>query len=79
MTKSVSVHIVTYNSEKDIKECLKAVSKQSHPLQALVIIDNQSKDQTGEQVKEIAHLFGSKLKFISNVQNVGFAPSIIKQ
>ncbi|MGG1619433.1 glycosyltransferase family 2 protein [Paenibacillus sp. NRS-1782] len=74
MTKSVSVHIVTYNSEKDIKECLKAVSKQSHPLQALVIIDNQSKDQTGEQVKEIAHLFGSKLKFISNVQNVGFAP-----
>ncbi|WP_342415689.1 glycosyltransferase family 2 protein [Paenibacillus sp. FSL R10-2782] len=74
MTKSVSVHIVTYNSEKDIKECLKAVSKQSHPLQAVVIIDNQSRDQTGEQVKELADLFGSKLKYISNVQNVGFAP-----
>ncbi|MGM1021345.1 MAG: glycosyltransferase family 2 protein [Bacillota bacterium] len=74
MIKSVSVHIVTYNSEKDIKECLKAVSKQSHPPQEVIIIDNLSKDQTGEQVKEIAHLFGSKLKFISNVQNVGFAP-----
>ncbi|MCP3794765.1 glycosyltransferase family 2 protein [Paenibacillus sp. CH40] len=74
MIKSVSVHIVTYNSEKDIQECLEAVSKQSYPLQAVVIIDNQSKDQTEEQVKEIAHLFGSKFKFVSNVQNVGFAP-----
>ncbi|MDQ0492743.1 glycosyltransferase family 2 protein [Paenibacillus brasilensis] len=74
MIKSVSVHIVTYNSEKDIRECLKAVSKQSFPPQEVVIIDNQSKDQTGEQVKEIAHLFGTKLKFVSNAQNVGFAP-----
>ncbi|MMZ46908.1 Poly-beta-1,6-N-acetyl-D-glucosamine synthase [compost metagenome] len=74
MIKSVSVHIVTYNSEKDIQECLKAVSKQSYLPQEVIIIDNLSKDQTREQVKEIAHLFGSKLKFISNVQNVGFAP-----
>lgn len=74
MIKSVSVHIVTYNSEKDIKECLKAVSKQIYPIEAVIIIDNQSKDQTEEQIKEIAHLFGSKLKFVSNAQNVGFAP-----
>lgn len=74
MIKSVSVHIVTYNSEKDIKECLKAVSKQSFSPQEVIIIDNQSQDDTEERVKEIAPLFGSKLKFISNAQNVGFAP-----
>ncbi|WP_058301449.1 glycosyltransferase family 2 protein [Gorillibacterium timonense] len=68
--KTVSVHIVTYNSEKDITACLKAVVLQSYPVEKVIVVDNASDDDTLDMVKR-AHL--PQLTVISNDRNFGFA------
>lgn len=74
MTKRVSVHIVTFNSERDIVECIDAVQAQTYPIDQLVIVDNQSTDRTQECILSFTEHLGSKLKVIMNQQNKGFAP-----
>ncbi|MGO4184773.1 glycosyltransferase family 2 protein [Paenibacillus sp. TAF43_2] len=66
---TVSVCIVTYNSAKDIQNCLQAVLKQSFPVERIVVIDNASTDGTADQVKP----FGEHVHFITNTINNGFA------
>ncbi|WP_029192299.1 glycosyltransferase family 2 protein [Paenibacillus harenae] len=66
---TVSVCIVTFNSEKDIEDCLKAVFKQSHPIESIIVIDNASFDGTAKYVQQYAE----KVHFIANDVNNGFA------
>ncbi|MEK5257103.1 glycosyltransferase family 2 protein [Paenibacillus sp. FSL F4-0125] len=49
--KTVSVHIVTYNSVDDIIECLSAVLAQDYPLEKIVIVDNASADDSTDKVR----------------------------
>ncbi len=65
----VSVIIVTYNSEKFIKETLLRVIKQTYKNIEIIIIDNNSKDHTLRFIKEIKQ----DQKVIKNKRNVGFA------
>jgi GT2 family glycosyltransferase len=65
---SVSVQIVTFNSEKDIKTCLEGVFSQSYPIQKVMIIDNQSVDQTLQVVEGF-----DNVQVIKNSFNNGFA------
>ncbi|MDQ0917601.1 glycosyltransferase family 2 protein [Paenibacillus sp. V4I5] len=67
--KTVSVHIVTYNSSEHIDNCLEAVLRQSHPIERIVIIDNASKDNTLEKLGK----WSEKCSFIKNSMNNGFA------
>jgi GT2 family glycosyltransferase len=66
---SVSVCIVTYNSESDIGECLDRVSQQTWPNVSVVIVDNASLDDT------LSHIMSqhSYVKIIKNTENRGFA------
>ncbi|MEK3866002.1 glycosyltransferase family 2 protein [Paenibacillus sp. FSL H7-0716] len=48
--KTVSVHIVTYNSTDDIKDCLEAVMAQDYPIEKIVVVDNASSDDCAEKV-----------------------------
>ncbi|WP_232243010.1 glycosyltransferase family 2 protein [Paenibacillus sp. GSMTC-2017] len=69
---SVSICIVTYNSESEIANCLEAVCNQSHPIQAIIIVDNESKDSTLQTIES----YDSRnvpLEIISNKKNNGFA------
>lgn len=50
--KTVSVHIVTYNSAEDIEECLTAVLTQDYPIGQIVVVDNDSKDGCAQKVRE---------------------------
>ena len=65
---TVSVQIVTYNSEKDINRCLESVFAQSYPLQKVTVIDNQSKDQTVQIVDSF-----NNVHLVKNDYNNGFA------
>ncbi|NOV00264.1 glycosyltransferase family 2 protein [Paenibacillus planticolens] len=67
--KTVSVHIVTYNSSEHIDDCLEAVTKQSYPITQIIIIDNASKDNTLGKLQE----WSDKILLVKNPTNNGFA------
>jgi len=64
----VSVHIVTYNSEAYIEECIESVLKQSYPIQSIIVIDNDSKDLTRAKLRKFVNL-----TVVENEENAGFA------
>ncbi|AIQ14739.1 glycosyltransferase family 2 protein [Paenibacillus durus] len=49
--KTVSIHIVTYNSEDDIINCLEAGFRQDYPIEKIIIVDNASSDHTVERIQ----------------------------
>jgi glycosyltransferase involved in cell wall biosynthesis len=55
----VSLIIPTYNSSKTIEDCLKSIKNQNYENIELIVVDNNSKDNT----KEIA------LKYTNKVYN----------
>ncbi|GGI46204.1 glycosyl transferase [Paenibacillus marchantiophytorum] len=67
--KTVSVHIVTYNSSEHIDDCLQAVLNQYYPIKEIVVIDNASKDST---LYELEKWF-QNCTLIRNAINNGFA------
>lgn len=67
--RTVSVHIVTYNSAEHIEDCLEAVLRQSHPIDQIVVIDNASKDHTLHSLTK----WQEKCSIIQNKKNNGFA------
>ncbi|WP_201317984.1 glycosyltransferase family 2 protein [Paenibacillus sp. EPM92] len=69
--KTVSVHIVTYNSEAYIEECLEAVLRQTYPIAQIIVVDNASSDGT----RAILEKFQGKVETILNHSNTGFAPA----
>ncbi|NOU66256.1 glycosyltransferase [Paenibacillus sp. LMG 31461] len=67
--RTVSVHIVTYNSAEYIEDCLEAVLGQSHPIDQIIVIDNASKDHTLHSLTK----WQDRCTIIRNEQNNGFA------
>lgn len=64
--KTVSVHIVTYNSADDIIECLSAVLAQDYPVKKIVIVDNASTDGSADKVRASYHqLHSNSAKVVS--------------
>lgn len=63
----LSVIIVTYNSELDIKPCLDALVA-SQPAAEIIVVDNASQDKTPEILQSV-----SNIKTILNPKNVGYA------
>jgi len=70
----VSIHLVTWNGQKYIEECLNSVLKQTFEDYFLLIIDNGSIDKTVSILEnEYAPLLKDKIRFIKNKNNLGFA------
>lgn len=69
MRNSVTVTIVTYNSQDFIRGCLEAVFRQTHRPLEVVIVDNASSDETCEILAE----FQNRIRLIRNPRNAGFA------
>lgn len=65
----VSITIVTWNSEKDILNCLASVQKQDYPRLEIIIVDNASHDTTIRLVEE--HF--PDVPIIKNRANKGFS------
>lgn len=69
----LSVHLVTWNGAKYIPQLFASLRNQTFKNFELVVLDNNSKDNTGELIeKELLTWTGSK-KFIKSPNNAGFA------
>jgi len=65
----VSINIVTWNSEKYIKECLENCLSQNYNNYEVVVIDNNSLDNT----LEICAKYSDRIKIIRNKANLGYS------
>jgi GT2 family glycosyltransferase len=64
-----SVVIVTYNNRNDIEECLRSVLDQEYPDFEVIVVDNDSTDDTVKLVREKFPL----IKVVENNKNYGAA------
>ncbi|WP_379157473.1 glycosyltransferase family 2 protein [Paenibacillus sp. sgz5001063] len=60
--KTVSVHIVTYNSAEDIKDCLTAVLSQDYPIEQIVVVDNASTDGSTDKAREFSYSIAAEVR-----------------
>jgi GT2 family glycosyltransferase len=65
----VAVTIVTYNSERFIRQCLESVLAQDDPQIELIVADNASSDGTVQVLRE----FEDRARVVYNGKNIGFA------
>lgn len=63
----VAIHIVTYNSAQTIKQCLQSLEQQTFTDFDVLIIDNNSSDDTINIVRSLGY------NILSNPQNIGYA------
>lgn len=66
--KLVSINILTYNSEKYIKDCLNSVLNQTYPNIEILVVDNASQDNS----LKILEKFKEEIKLIKNKKNTGY-------
>ena len=64
----VSVIIVTYNSERDIEECIDSLEKQKYPDLEIIVVDNASSDETIDIIKNKF----PNVKLIQAQRNIGY-------
>ena len=64
MSKKVSVVIVTKNRENDLKQCLGSLLTQSSKLDQLVIVDNNSSDNTQEIAENLQKNSNFLIKYV---------------
>lgn len=65
--KTVAAIIVTWNKRAEVLRCLDSVLASTHPIQAIIVVDNASNDGTAEAIKEE---FGA-VHLIANSSNKG--------
>ncbi|MCU6791771.1 glycosyltransferase family 2 protein [Paenibacillus sp. WQ 127069] len=66
---TVSIHIVTFNSESCIQNCLESIFQQSYSISQIIIVDNASSDRTKEFLKK----YHGEIDILYNSSNKGFA------
>ena len=72
--------IITYNSSGFIESCLKSIVSQSYKNWDLLVIDNNSSDDTIKRIREFrnqaAWLEGQDLRLMGFKKNIGFAGAV---
>jgi GT2 family glycosyltransferase len=68
MNKLVSVIIVNYNGAEFLDECIESISNQTYTNWEMIILDNNSKDNSIELIKKYPFV-----KLIESTENLGFA------
>lgn len=74
----VSIFLPTFNYGHFLTECLESIYSQSYQNFELIIIDNNSTDNTKEIIDRYSNLFKEKLIYNYNSTNLGAEPSINK-
>ena len=69
---SASIVIVTYNSAETILDCLNSLSRTLRSYDEVVVVDNNSRDNTREIVRETLPT-QSRIKLIENASNRGYS------
>lgn len=70
--KSVAIIIVNYNGWRDTIECLESLRECSYPTYSVYVVDNGSKDESVEQIRNIEYRI-SNIKLLITESNLGFS------
>ncbi len=62
----VCINIVTWNNEKDIRDCLKSILSQDYPNFKVTVVDNNSSDKTVQIINEE---FKNKVEVLAQTEN----------
>jgi len=73
-TSKVSIIITAFNNFKYTKECVERLFQVTPPGFELILVDNNSSDETGKWVEEVA-ITHENVKFIHTGKNLSFAES----
>lgn len=80
MNLNTLIVVVSYNSESFIGNCLRSISEQTYKKWFLVVLDNNSCDNTVTRVKKFKNysscISSENFKFISLGKNLGFAGGV---
>ena len=71
----ISIIIPVYNSEKYIRRCLNSILNQTFQDFEIILIDDNSKDNSLKIVSEIEKTHKDKIKILKNAKNVGAGAS----
>lgn len=76
--KTLSIIIVTFNSEKYITNCVNSVLKNQPKgfVYKVLVVDNNSSDNTIKTINTISTDYSENLKIIKNSENLGFARAV---
>jgi GT2 family glycosyltransferase len=69
----VAAIVITYNRKALVSKCLDAILQQSHPVTAIVLIDNGSTDGTADAVSGAGYMGSTRLHYVRLEENVGCA------
>jgi len=70
---TVGLVVVTFNAEAFVRRTLDAVAAQTHPPHEVVIVDNQSTDQTWAVLEEATRGWSIPVRLVAAGGNTGFA------
>ena len=70
MSEKISIYIPVFNAEKTIKQSINSIKEQSINVNEIIIIDDNSNDNTKEIIKKF-----SDIKIITNKSNMGLGYS----
>lgn len=73
MSKKLTISLLVYNGEKYLSFCLDSIFKQSSIDWELVIVDNNSRDDSVKVAQSRISDYGHKVKLVCNEKNIGFA------
>ena len=76
MNYKTTIILVTYNHEKYIKESLNSIINQINKFDEIIIVDNNSMDQTIKIIEEIINNEQKNISFIKNSENYGVNEAI---
>ena len=80
MESNISIVIVTWNNEKDISECLESVFNQSYNNFQVILVDNNSTDNTvsivSEKFPKVTVLKQDSNKYLAPANNIGIRYAI---
>ena len=74
----LSIIIVNYNTGEYLSRCIKSIIENGYSLDKIqiIIIDNNSKDNSIKLAKQIFKKYNAKFKLIENSSNIGFSKAV---
>lgn len=73
---SILIVVLNWNGLDDTKECVDSLLALNYKNYKILIVDNGSKDNSAEELRKIAENNSSKVSFIANTKNLGFAGGV---
>ena len=74
MNPEISYIVVCFNSEKYVLKCINSILNQTHTNNEIILVDNNSTDNTISTVKDLC--IKNNIKLISNSANLGYGNAI---